>query len=78
MLKRLDTVFRRYDDLADFRRNSKLSRYHGMIPENLGDADGVLIFDKSGFVKKGNDSVGVSQQYCGNIGKAVYFGVVFV
>jgi len=25
MLKKLDTVFRRYDDLADFRRNSKLS-----------------------------------------------------
>jgi SRSO17 transposase len=29
----------------------------------------VLIFDESGFVKKGNDSVGVSRQYCGSIGK---------
>ena len=44
-------------------------RYHGMVAEDLGDADGVLIFDESGFVKKGNDSVGVSRQYCGNIGK---------
>jgi hypothetical protein len=29
----------------------------------------VLIFDESGFLKKGNDSIGVSQQYCGNVGK---------
>jgi SRSO17 transposase len=46
-----------------------LSRYHGMVTEDLGDAEGVLIFDESGFVKKGNDSVGVSRQYCGNVGK---------
>ena len=46
-----------------------LSRYHGMISEDLGDSEGVLIFDESGFVKKGNDSVGVSRQYCGNVGK---------
>ncbi len=46
-----------------------LSRYHGMVSEDLGDADGVFIFDESGFVKKGNDSVGVSRQYCGNVGK---------
>jgi SRSO17 transposase len=46
-----------------------LFRYHGMVSEDLGDAEGVLIFDESGFVKKGNDSVGVSRQYCGNVGK---------
>src|SRR3990172_2500116 len=46
-----------------------LSRYHGMVFEDLGDAAGGLIFDESGFVKKGNDSVGVSRQYCGNVGK---------
>ena len=46
-----------------------LSRYHDMVSEDLGDAEGVLIFDESGFVKKGNDSVGVARQYCGNIGK---------
>ena len=46
-----------------------LSRYHGMVSEDLGDAEGVLIFDESGFVKKGNDSVGVSRHYCGNVGK---------
>jgi SRSO17 transposase len=46
-----------------------LSRYHGMVSEDLGDSEGVLIFDESGFVKKGSDSVGVSRQYCGNVGK---------
>jgi SRSO17 transposase len=46
-----------------------ISRYHVMAMEDLGDADGVLIFDESGFVKKGNDSIGVARQYCGSIGK---------
>ena len=46
-----------------------LSRHHGMVAEDLGDAEGVLIFDESGFVKKGSDSAGVSRQYCGSIGK---------
>lgn len=46
-----------------------ISRYHGMVSDDLGDADGVLIFDESGFVKKGNDSAGVARQYCGNVGK---------
>jgi SRSO17 transposase len=40
-----------------------ISRYHSMASDDLGDADGVLIFDESGFVKKGNDSVGVARQY---------------
>lgn len=46
-----------------------ISRYHDMVADDLGDADGVLIFDESGFVKKGNDSAGVARQYCGTVGK---------
>ncbi len=46
-----------------------ISRYHGMVSEDMGDDQGVLIFDESGFVKKGADSAGVARQYCGTIGK---------
>lgn len=46
-----------------------LDKYHKMVSEDMGDPKGVLIFDESGFPKKGNDSVGVSKQYCGNLGK---------
>jgi SRSO17 transposase len=53
----------------DWDEEQMLSRYHDMFVEDLGDTAGVLIFDESGFVKKGNDSVGVSRQYCGNVGK---------
>jgi SRSO17 transposase len=44
-------------------------RYRGMVADDMGDAEGILIFDETSFVKKGNDSAGVSRQYCGSIGK---------
>ena len=43
--------------------------YHQLVAEEMGEPDGVLMFDESGFVKKGNDSVGVARQYCGTLGK---------
>jgi len=54
---------------AEWDDNKILNKYHSFINEDLGTADGVLIFDESGFPKKGNNSVGVSKQYCGSIGK---------
>jgi SRSO17 transposase len=35
----------------------------------LGEPDGVIVFDPSAFPKKGNKSVGVARQWCGRLGK---------
>ena len=37
----------------------------GQVGQQLGQGDGVLVFDPSGFPKKGNESVGVQRQWCG-------------
>ena len=43
--------------------------YHQLVAEELGEPDGVLMCDETGFVKKGTDAVGVARQYCGTLGK---------
>ena len=42
---------------------------HAMVADEMGEPQGMMIFDESGFVKKGQDSVGVARQYCGPLGK---------
>lgn len=37
--------------------------------ENLGADEAVLVIDESGFIKKGDKSVGVKRQYCGTAGR---------
>src|SRR4051812_37350517 len=39
------------------------------VVERLGDPDGVLVLDETGFVKKGAKSVGVQRQYSGTAGR---------
>ena len=52
------------------------------VGEELGEPDGVIVFDPSGFPKKGTKSVGVAKQWCGRLGKVencqvgVYMGYV--
>ena len=41
----------------------------GYVVEALGDADGVLVIDETGFLKKGTHSVGVARQYSGTAGR---------
>ena len=46
-----------------------LETYHRLLQDEMGEPDGVLIIDETGFAKKGQDSVGVARQYCGSLGK---------
>ena len=46
-----------------------LYKYRSFVNEDIGDPDGAIIFDETGFVKKGDDSIGVGRQYCGTVGK---------
>src|SRR5256886_6542042 len=39
------------------------------VGAELGEADGVIVFDPSAHPKKGTDSVGVQRQWCGRLGK---------
>ena len=57
--------------ISDVHRDEEQMQwnYHQLVADAMGEPDGVLMFDETGFVKKGQDSVGVARQYCGPLGK---------
>jgi SRSO17 transposase len=54
---------------APWDDENMIVKYRSFVNDDLGSPDSALIFDESGFVKKGQDSIGVARQYCGTIGK---------
>jgi SRSO17 transposase len=62
-------AIQRFISEATWDDEKMMNIYRSMISNDMGEEDGVLIIDESGFKKKGNDSAGVYKQYCGNIGK---------
>lgn len=48
---------------------SVLKQAQKLVAEWLGEPDGIVIVDGSGFPKQGNHSAGVAWQYCGHVGK---------
>ena len=54
---------------APWDEGKMISTYQGCVNEDLGSPEGAVIFDESGFLKKGRDSIGVARQYCGTVGK---------
>lgn len=67
---------------ADWDHQPLLGELTRQVGAELGQPDGVLVFDPSAFPKKGTESVGVQRQWCGRLGKVdncqvgVYLGYV--
>jgi len=67
---------------VDWDHRPLLAELARQVGDELGEADGVLVFDPSAFPKQGAESVGVQRQWCGRLGKVdncqvgVYLGYV--
>ena len=57
--------------LSTYRWDADLVRddLRAYVVEHLGETDGVLVVDETGFLKKGAKSVGVQRQYSGTAGR---------
>jgi len=62
-------AMQRFVSDAPWDDNKMIAKYRNLVNDDLGSPDGALIIDESGFIKKGQDSIGVARQYCGTAGK---------
>jgi SRSO17 transposase len=54
---------------ADWDENAVRDDLRAYVSEHLGEANGVLVVDETGFLKKGKKSAGVARQYSGTAGR---------
>ena len=54
---------------ADWDEDAVRDDLRAYLIEHLGEANGVLVLDETGFIKKGKKSAGVARQYSGTAGR---------
>jgi len=54
---------------ANWDADAVRDELRGYVVEHLADDESILIVDETGFIKKGEKSVGVKRQYTGTVGK---------
>ncbi len=54
---------------AVWERDAVRDQFQAYVREMLADAEGILLIDETGFLKKGKKSVGVQRQYSGTAGR---------
>src|SRR5215831_20941809 len=54
---------------AEWDHQPLLTELARQVGRELGEPDGVLVFDPSAFPKQGTESVGVQRQWCGRLGQ---------
>jgi len=70
----------RFVGVSPWDHQPLLSELARQVGSKIGEVDGVIVFDPSGFKKQGKNSVGVARQWLGRLGKvdngqvAIYMG----
>jgi len=54
---------------ADWDEQDARDELRTYVSQHLGEANGILVVDETGFLKKGKKSAGVARQYCGTAGR---------